>query len=68
MFLLGICTNLHSTKFVTIFFMVFVYVAILQMSQRSTHGEIPIIDLTSSPISKRTRPASTAFDRRRFKT
>ena len=68
MFLLGICTNLHSTKFVTIFFMVFVYVAILQMSQRSTHGETPIIDLTSSPISKRTRQASTTFDRRRFKT
>ena len=38
------------------------------MSQRSSCKKAPIIDLTSSPISKRTQQASVAFDRRRFKT
>ena len=38
------------------------------MSQSSIHGKEPVIDLCESPISKRTRKASAAFDNKRFKT
>ena len=38
------------------------------MSQRPSHGKEPIINLTSSPVSKRTQQASVAFDGGRFKT
>lgn len=48
--------------------MVCVYLSILQMSQRFSCRKAPTIDLTSSLVSKRTRQASVAFDRRRFKT
>ena len=66
--MLDFCTNLHLIKFVVIWCMVFVCVAILQMSQWFSHGKAPVIDLTSSPVSKRTRQALVTFDRRRFMT
>ena len=68
MFTLDFCTNLHLIKFVVIWCMVFVCVAILQMSQWFSRGKAPVIDLTSSPVSKRTQQALVTFDRRRFKT
>ena len=38
------------------------------MYRCSSHGKEQVIDLTSSPISKRTRHSSDYFDNRRFKT
>ena len=38
------------------------------MSHQSSRGKEPFIDLTSSPISKRTRQSSANFDNKRFKT
>ena len=48
--------------------MVCVCVAILQMPHQSSHGKKPLIDLRSSPISKKTRQLSENFDNKRFKT
>ena len=48
--------------------MVCVYVAILQMPHQSSRGKEPLIDLTSSLVSKRTRQLSANFDNKRFKT
>ena len=52
--MVGFCLNLNLIKFVVIVCMVCAYVVILQMSQRPSHGKEPIIDLTVSPVSKRT--------------
>ena len=38
------------------------------MSQRSSRGKEPVIDLTVSPVSKRIWQASVTFDSKRFKT
>ena len=38
------------------------------MPDRSSHGKEPLIDITSSSISKRTCHSSTNFDNKRFKT
>ena len=38
------------------------------MPRRSSLDKEPLIDLTSSPISKRTRQSSANFDNKRFKT
>ena len=47
--------------------MVCACVAILQMPHLSSRGKKPLIDLTSSSISKRTRQLSTNFDNKRSK-
>ena len=41
---------------------------LLQMPHQSSCGKKPFIDLTSSPISKRTRQSSGNFDNKRLKT
>ena len=41
---------------------------ILQMSRYSSQGKEPIIDVPSSPISKRTRCSSQASNSERFRT
>ena len=38
------------------------------MSRHSSHSKEPVIDFTSSPISKRTCQSSGDFDNMRFKT
>ena len=48
--------------------MVCVCVAILQMPHRYSYGKEPLINLTSSPVSKRTRQSLANFDNKRFKT
>ena len=40
----------------------------LQMSSRSSRGKEPMIDLLSSPISKRTQHSSSDSNNERFKT
>ena len=40
----------------------------LQISCRSSRGKEPVIDLTSSPVSKRTRHSSEVSNSERFKT
>ena len=62
-------TNLYLIKFVTMFvYGLCVCMAILKMPYRSSHGKEPLIDLTSSPISKRTYQSLGNFDKKRFKT
>ena len=41
---------------------------LLQMYSHSCHGKDHVIDLTSSPVSKRTRHSSDDSDNERFKT
>ena len=38
------------------------------MYRRSSHGKYQVIDLTSSPVSKRSRHSFGDFDNERFKT
>ena len=38
------------------------------MYRHSSHGKEQVIDLTSSPVSKRTQHSSDDFDNKRFKT
>ena len=45
----------------------YVYVT-LQMSRRSSRGKKPVIDVPSSPVSKRTRHSSQASNSERFRT
>jgi len=47
---------------------VFVVNLFLQMSRYSSRGKEPVIDLTSSPISKRTQHSSEVSNSERFKT
>ena len=44
------------------------YVCSLQMSRRSSRGKEPLIDVLSSPISKRTRRSFQASNSERFRT
>ena len=60
---------MYLIKFVTMFvYGLVVCVAILQMSHRSSRSKEPLIDLTFTPISKRTHQSSGNFDNKRFKT
>ena len=61
---------MYPIKFVSllVFVIVFVWLFFLQMYRRSFHSKAQVIDLTSSPISKRTCHSSDDFDNRRFKT
>ena len=60
---------MYLIKFVTMFvYGLVVCVAILQMSHRSSRGKEPLIDLTFTPISKRTHQSSGNFVNKRFKT
>ena len=64
-------TNLNLIKlcsdfvFLQLFFVMNLF---LQMSHRSSRGKEPVIDLTSSPVSKRTRHLSEVSNNKRFKT
>ena len=60
---------MYLIKFVTMFvYGLVVCVAILQMSHQSSRSKEPLIDLTFTPISKRTHQSSGNFDNKRFKT
>ena len=65
-------TNLDLIKFVfllCVFALVpFTLCLFLPMYRRSSRGKEPVIDLTSSPISKRTWHSSEVSNRERFKT
>ena len=53
---------------VCVYCYLFVWLFLLQMYRCSSHVKEQVIDLTSSPVSKRTRHSSSDFDNERFKT
>ena len=53
---------------VCICFCFFVWLFIIQMFHFSSRGKEQVINLTSSPVSKRTRHSSNDFDNKKFKT
>ena len=61
---------MYLIKFVSllVFVIICVWLFFLQIYRRSSHGKEQVIDLTSSPVSKRTHHSSDDFDNRRFKT
>ena len=66
-----IWTNLNLVKFLCSILWLctcFLSVLFLQMSHRFSRGKEPVIDLTSSPVSKRTRHSSEVSNNERFKT
>ena len=64
-------TNLVLIKFVFLFVFCtcfFVLCLFVQMYRCSSRNKEPVIDLTSSPVSKRTRHSSKVSNNKRFKT
>ena len=65
-------TNMKLIMFVFCFYVCapvsFLCYLFLQMSHSSSWGKEPVIDLTSSPISKRTRHSCEVSNSEKFKT
>ena len=61
---------MYLIKFVSllVFVIICVWLFFLQMYRHSSRGKEQVIDLKSSPVSKRTRHSFDDFDNRRFKT
>ena len=53
---------------VCVYYYLFVWLFLLQMYRCSSRVKEQVIDLTSSPVSKRTHHSSSDFNNERFKT